>query len=1451
MFCLLDARRIATTFLLACSISLVLGVGGASASAVPQVLGVSLSDTTTFGKPTGLTAGGTTVKVRGSGFTAGATVAFGANAASSVTVDSDSQITAVSPAGAEGTVDVRVTTMDGTSAINVGAKFRYGQDRPTGLSKNAAGVTQVALRWQAPAILGVQGYTVYRDGVPVGLPITSGLQTNFVDTGLSAGTAYTYTVSAQTLSGSTPLSDPLSVTTGTATVVSQCSAQGLQSGHYVVSQDLLAPAGTGSCLTIIGNNVSLDCQLNSVNATDAVPAVQVSGASGFLIRGCVFPASNDVGQIGGLNILNSTDGTITGSLFLGLAGQSTPNTLSVYSSSRIAVIGNSGDGCQTLYTDVQDSYIGGNTLTAASYRGTAGNIAIANGSGNVIDGNTLHGATANPPSGNSFFPNGADDGVVMENEVNDVVVRNSADNMWDAGVETVGYAANLTIANNTVDFAWIAAIGAYSEHNTSWFNNSVIGNTASNSRMLFRVESGDYPAGQVMAYLQYNRFESNLASQPLVGGWQDASGLFKAGSTGATTAIGNNEIIGNRFGSELAAPAITPAAVTTASQNRCRPGAASRLVCDDFDQETAPTVTAVSPSSGAAGTQVSISGSGFAGATVVTFWWGPSDPLNATVPNCMLPDASQGKCFTVNSNSSITAPAPLIFHSNTLQGHVRVTSNDGTRPTGPGDDFALAAAPAPAISYPASWTQVAASSLTVTFSVAAGANSVWCSLLDDTVSQTVSSGSCSPPSVTYASLVDGHQYAISVSAVDDMGNWASAGAFVTANAQIPPAPQITAVTGSPQNGSTIGNHFPTFSGTEGENGTTVTVKNGATTLCTATVAGGTWSCVSGVWLSDATYSNVVAYVTNASNQSADSAPASAFTIDTTLPNPTITSAPPSPTNTTSPTFTFQADEPSTFECSLDNGGYAPCTSPKSYSGVTLETWHSLGVRATDLVGNVSVGVASSSWLVDTTTPAVSISSPANGSSTSNTGPTLTFGVTDVSSHTELCKVDTGSFATCPATLGPLATGSHTVTVQSTDAAGNIGTAVSTFTVLIPQQLDKTLLTVPSGTHSLSTEGPYDWSHWGLTTATSWDHKSGGAGISNVSTVLSGTTISRVSTSVTPTVSWSGGTPTASSSGTATGITTGQAGVGRGVSFTVSGAQTSEAMTLKMYVGVIASSTTSTQQSGKLELYWSSDPGTIVTDAGSFSTTSTTTAANRIYQVTLRPPQPNDTLNVRWTQNTSLARVRLYSATLNKVGVTRSAAPASANLTTDGSPATSLDWAHWGGAVVPTTASLTPIGKSGATAISNATNEGTGTLSQATGTTNPVATAYSWTNGDTTPSASNVLTGISNTGGATGRGFSFTVPADSATMRTLKLYVGATNSSTTAAQPVKLELFWGTSTIPFYTDVVPSQTNSTINYLYTINLRHAAAGTTLKAKWSTNTTSTSHKATLQSAVLVQN
>ncbi len=92
----------------------------------------------------GLTSGGTSVTITGANFRAGATVLFGGAGASSVTVASATQIQAITPAHAAGTVDVTVRNADGqSSTLGSSRGFIYttppvGPPRITSISPNSA-----------------------------------------------------------------------------------------------------------------------------------------------------------------------------------------------------------------------------------------------------------------------------------------------------------------------------------------------------------------------------------------------------------------------------------------------------------------------------------------------------------------------------------------------------------------------------------------------------------------------------------------------------------------------------------------------------------------------------------------------------------------------------------------------------------------------------------------------------------------------------------------------------------------------------------------------------------------------------------------------------------------------------------------------------------------------------------------------------------------------------------------------------------------------------------------------------------------------------------------------------------------------------------------------------------------------------------------------------------------
>ena len=83
----------------------------------PSVTGISPTS--------GPTAGGTSVTITGTGFTGATSVTFGSTAATSYTVNSATSITATSPADSAGTVDITVTTSEGTSATSSADQFTY------------------------------------------------------------------------------------------------------------------------------------------------------------------------------------------------------------------------------------------------------------------------------------------------------------------------------------------------------------------------------------------------------------------------------------------------------------------------------------------------------------------------------------------------------------------------------------------------------------------------------------------------------------------------------------------------------------------------------------------------------------------------------------------------------------------------------------------------------------------------------------------------------------------------------------------------------------------------------------------------------------------------------------------------------------------------------------------------------------------------------------------------------------------------------------------------------------------------------------------------------------------------------------------------------------------------------------------------------------------------------
>jgi Concanavalin A-like lectin/glucanases superfamily len=178
--------------------------------------------------------------------------------------------------------------------------------------------------------------------------------------------------------------------------------------------------------------------------------------------------------------------------------------------------------------------------------------------------------------------------------------------------------------------------------------------------------------------------------------------------------------------------------------------------------------------------------------------------------------------------------------------------------------------------------------------------------------------------------------------------------------------------------------------------------------------------------------------------------------------PTITSAPPDPSGP-AVTFEFSHEGNVTFRCSLDNLPFADCTSPQSYAGLA-DGAHTFRVVAVDENGNGGFA-AQRTWRVDSTPPAIHLTSPANGDSRRE-WPTFTgAGGTAVGdASTATVKLYSGPnptgtpLQTLTATIGtggayavlasaPLNPGTYTAQAEQSDSLGNTGSSsANTFTV---------------------------------------------------------------------------------------------------------------------------------------------------------------------------------------------------------------------------------------------------------------------------------------------------------------------------------------------------------------------------------------------------------------------
>lgn len=277
--------------------------GGTTAmSAADQFTYVGAPTVTSISPTAGPTAGGTTVTINGTNLSNVSGVKFGATNAISFSGGTGTQLTAISPAGAAGVLDVTVTTPGGTSATGAGDRFTYvaaPTAAPVSVSvpfNSAAAPVNVDLSSGASAVTLVSVGTGPLHGQAT---VSSNTSLTYRPTaGYSGGDSFTYTL---TNVGGTSTAGTVTVTVGTPTITYSPPTTLQASVGALYSSTALAVASGGSTPysysittghlpqgltldsngTLHGTPTSVDVQDITVTATDnATPGGPYSATSG-------------------------------------------------------------------------------------------------------------------------------------------------------------------------------------------------------------------------------------------------------------------------------------------------------------------------------------------------------------------------------------------------------------------------------------------------------------------------------------------------------------------------------------------------------------------------------------------------------------------------------------------------------------------------------------------------------------------------------------------------------------------------------------------------------------------------------------------------------------------------------------------------------------------------------------------------------------------------------------------------------------------------------------------------------------------------------------------------------------------------------------------------------------------------------------------------------------------
>ena len=165
-----------------------------------------------------------------------------------------------------------------------------------------------------------------------------------------------------------------------------------------------------------------------------------------------------------------------------------------------------------------------------------------------------------------------------------------------------------------------------------------------------------------------------------------------------------------------------------------------------------------------------------------------------------------------------------------------------------------------------------------------------------------------------------------------------------------------------------------------------------------------------------------------------------FTVDTLAPDLQITSAPPALGRQNDVSFAFSAGDDATFECKLDSGDFAACTSPRAYEDLD-DGSRTFTVRASDAAGNQTE--LSRPFAIDTAAPPTPVvTAPADNALLTATPVAFSGTIAEAGDAIVISeggvtrgRVNSRGDGTWDTTV-PATDGTHVYDVTAEDAAGN-------------------------------------------------------------------------------------------------------------------------------------------------------------------------------------------------------------------------------------------------------------------------------------------------------------------------------------------------------------------------------------------------------------------------------